>query len=410
MITPTEIVRRAEKKYRAVLRAWLKNDLTAIFPLEFPVGRLPADLARRRQGIEQLRQASKTETGAGYELIWETTKRRQLGHQTEPKRVIIAQLDDFLTLIRKRAEFNRFAADVQHIRHRLPALDLVLSSRPQWVIANHGQWDDLLTVCEYFIRTPRPNLYIRELPIAVHTKFIEQNQNILRHLLDSLLPAETLETETSEFCQRFGLKNSPAPLRLRLLDGQLAARYNLGLDDLSLPVEQAAHLLSSHVQPRHVIIVENLMTFLTLPPLEATVAMFGRGFAVHLLRDVPWLTQCNVIYWGDIDGHGFEILSDLRGLFPHTRSVLMNQQTLNDNRDYVKHEAPACTERFEHLTPIEAELARHVAANTLRLEQEHIPHAYAVPRVRQMISLSRSKFHIQTPRGSTSALIKETTP
>jgi len=384
VITPAEIIHRVEKKYRGVLRAWLNDDLKSLFPLEFPVGRLPADLAERRQSIEQLRQASKAETGVGYELIWDKTRRRQLGQQTEPTRVVIAQLDDFLELARKHTEFDRFVADVQHIRRRLPALESLCYSHPQLVIDNHGRWDDLLTVCEYFIRTPRPNLYVRELPIPVHTKFIGQNESTLRLLLDTLLPAEAINAEASDFCQRFGLKSSPALLRLRLLDEQLQSQYGLGLDDLTLPVEQAAYLLSTHLQPRHVIIVENLINFLTLPPLNNTVALFGRGFAVHLLRKVPWLAQCNIIYWGDIDGHGFEILSDLRGLFPHTRSVLMDRQTLDDNT--VTNNAAPCTKRFEHLAPIEAELARHVVTNSLRLEQEHIPHTYAVPQLQQMIN------------------------
>jgi hypothetical protein len=304
-----------------------------------------------------------------------------LGQQTEPRRVIITQLDDFLALLRKRPEFDRFVADVLSIRYRLPTLEPWLYTRPQWIIDNHGQWNDLLTVCEYFIRNPRPNLYIRELPIAVHTKFVEQNEGTLRYFLEALLPDETIESETSDFCQRFGLKSSPALLRLRLLDEQFKSRYDLCLDDLSLPIEQAAYLLSNDLQPRCVLIVENLMNFLTLPPLDDTVALFGRGFAVHLLRKVPWLAQCDVIYWGDIDGHGFEILSDLRGLFPRTRSVLMDRQTLADNEYYLDHNAPPCAARFEYLTQAEAELAQHVVTNTLRLEQEHIPYTYALPHL-----------------------------
>lgn len=383
MITPDEVTRRAKSKYHAVLRVWLQNDLAALFPLEFPVGRLPADLAKRRQGIERLRQASKAATGAGYDLLWQTTKRRQLGQQTEPKRVVVAQLDDFLALLRKRTEFDQFMADVRKIRQHLPVLEPLLCAKPQWVVNNHGRWDELLAVCEYFIGHPRPNLYIRELPIAVHTKFIEQNKSILRYLLDALLPAAAINIEATDFCRRFGLKSSPALLRLRLLDAQLAWQYGLRIDDLALPVEQAHYLLRTHLQPRQVIIVENLINVLTLPPLANTVALFGRGFAVHLLAGVSWLADCRVIYWGDIDGHGFEILSDLRGLFPHVRSLLMDRQTLDDNADYVVNTRVSCSARFDHLSVAEAELAQHVVANNLRLEQEHIPHTYALHYLRQ---------------------------
>ena len=73
---------------------------------------------------------------------------------------------------------------------------------------------------------------------------------------------------------------------------------------------------------------ENLVNFLTLPRYAGSVGFFGSGFAVHLLAEVEWLHHCKIIYWGDIDAHGFQILSDLRGHFPHVHSVMMDQQTL----------------------------------------------------------------------------------
>ncbi|QBD83792.1 hypothetical protein EPA93_45535 [Ktedonosporobacter rubrisoli] len=44
----------------------------------------------------------------------------------------------------------------------------------------HGDWSDLIAVCDYFLEHPRPACYIREIPVAVHTKFIEQHSGILR--------------------------------------------------------------------------------------------------------------------------------------------------------------------------------------------------------------------------------------
>ena len=43
-----------------------------------------------------------------------------------------------------------------------------------------------------------------------------------------------------------------------------------------------------------------------------------------------------LLYWGDIDAQGFEILSQFRGYFPQTKSILMDKQTFekffeNDN-------------------------------------------------------------------------------
>lgn len=383
MITPAEITKRAERKYRAVLRAWLADEDN--FPIEFPVGRLSKDLMERRQDIEALRQHSAEVRGAGYTLQWNTANQRDLGKQTVPQRVIIPSLEDYLVLVRKKTEFNQFASDVAAIRERFPELEAWIQAYPHGVIEHHGQWPDLLVVCAYFVESPRLNVYLRELPIPVHTKFIEENTRILRALLDELLPAEQVNRDATDFHTRFGLKDKPSLVRLRLLEEQLAWQYALQLDDLSLPVKQVAHLLGEHIKPRHVIIVENLINFLTLPRLANSAGLFGGGFAVHLLREVGWLAQCDVIYWGDIDAHGFQILSALRGLFPHVVSVMMDRQTLADNAAYVGAGNQAQIDHYDHLTGAEAELAHHVTTQNLRLEQEHIPHQYAVAQLKQAL-------------------------
>jgi len=383
MITPAEIVKKAERKYRDVLRAYLNND--DLFPVEFPVGRMSKNLVERRQQIDDLRQRSQETIGQGYTLEWQTVNRRDLGKQTTPRRVIIETLHDYLAVVRKRTEYQQFVGDVERIRRRFPALEDWISANPQAVIDFSGHWDDLLEVCDYFVQHPRPNLYIRELPISVHTKFIEQHGRILRDLLDTLLPADAITPDTNDFSQRFGLKTPPPTMRIRLLEEQFDWKYGLRLDDMTLPVNQLAHLLTEHIQPKTVIIAENLMNFLTLPSHPASIGLFGRGFAVQLLADVRWLHQCRAIYWGDIDAHGFQILSDLRKLFPHVRSVMMDQRTLDDHAAYVVEGNRVRVDRFDGLTDTEAIVAQYVLEHNLRLEQEHISQAYALIQLGQML-------------------------
>lgn len=383
MITADEIIRRLRGKYRDVLRAWLAGE--DFSPIEFPVGVLSKNLLERRQQIEGLRAQSKEICGIGYELTWDTVNMQALGRQTIPRRAVITNLHDYLALIRKRKEFDGFTADVEKIRQRFPVLESWMHACPQDVVKHHGQWDDLLTVCAYFVENPRPNVYIRELPIPVHTKFIESHGRILRDLLDVLLPAESINEDTQDFIGRFGLRGKPAPVRLRLLEEQLGQRYGIWIDDLSLPVNQLEHLLAEHIRPKRVIIVENLVNFLTLPKMVACVGLLGSGFAVHLLRDVHWLLRCDVVYWGDIDAHGFEMLSDLRGLFPHTRSVMMDRATFDAHAAYVADGSPSRSQRYEHLTGEERQLSQYIAEHSLRLEQEHIPHAYAARCLEQFL-------------------------
>jgi hypothetical protein len=120
MITPQEIAKRAERRYREILRTWLAGEDN--FPIEFPVGRLSPNLIERRQQIDALRDSSKEMTGYGYEIEWQTINRRDLGKQTSPKRIIIASLDDYLAFTHKREEYDWFVADVELIRQQFPIM------------------------------------------------------------------------------------------------------------------------------------------------------------------------------------------------------------------------------------------------------------------------------------------------
>lgn len=385
MITPAEIKAKALRKYRDVLRAALVDE--TIFPLTFPVGRLSSDLAARRQQIDTLRARAKETTGRGYTLRYVTVNRRDLGRQSEPKQVLIETQDDYLALLGKQAEFSAFLADATKICQTFPTLAEWVQANPQDVVDAHAKWDDLLVVCTYFISNPRPGLYLRELPVPVHTKFIERNTTLLGNLLDHLLAPDMVAADEKEFTHRYGLQEKASLVRLRLLDHQLDQRYGLHIDELALPVAQLAHLLAEHIQPEQVIIVENLINFLTVPLHPKSVALWGSGGAVHLLRDVAWLATCDVLYWGDIDVHGFQILSDIRGYFAHIRSVMMDFQTLDENRENVATGNKRDANRFDHLTEQERQVAQYVVEHDLRLEQEQIPNAYAVAKLKAALSL-----------------------
>ena len=53
-------------------------------------------------------------------------------------------------------------------------------------------------------------------------------------------------------------------------------------------------------------ITENKMTFLTLPALPDAFALHGGGFKVSGLAAIPWLRECPIIYWGNLDAQGFQ--------------------------------------------------------------------------------------------------------
>lgn len=372
MITPDEIAVKANRAYLPFVRAWLRGE--SFTPLDLPVGGLPPDYRALQRAVDVLLQGAQAQRGAGYTVELQVRTTRAFGQQSLPQRIHIASADDLLFLAGKREEFAALMDDVALIRATLPELEAWLVANPQHVIEHHGLWPDLLRVGTYFRANPRPERYLRELPIAVHTKFIEQHTGIIARLLDVLLPETEIDITKRQFEQRYGLRYDVPLVRLRLLDPSLGERLGLPLTDLAAPVTDLAALPCAGLDT---IIVENKMVFLTLPPRPATLAIFGSGFQVELLHQLPWLAHCRIWYWGDLDAQGFQLLARLRALFPQAASLMMDAATLETFRTFAVAGTPSSMADLPQLTPDEQAVYANLVQTNLRLEQERISHAYA---------------------------------
>ncbi len=107
--------------------------------------------------------------------------------------------------------------------------------------------------------------------------------------------------------------------------------------------------------------------------------MFGGGYAVSALEQLGWLADRELIYWGDIDTHGFAILDRLRRSFPHARSMLMDRATLLAHEGQWVEEASPHVASLDCLQPEEAELyvdlVEDVLGPSVRLEQERVSYS-----------------------------------
>lgn len=109
--------------------------------------------------------------------------------------------------------------------------------------------------------------------------------------------------------------------------------------------------------------------------MNKTIAIFGSGYSVSNLKNVNWFKNLELLYWGDIDVHGFEILSQFRGYFPHTQSRLMDKQTFDRFFENDLGTVSNITSKL-NLTHSEQELYTILKLNNWRLEQEKIPFNY----------------------------------
>jgi len=382
MLSPDKIRRRALNRYEDFLRSLCTGE--SFFPLAvFGAGMSKVgDFEADRAAIETLRKQSKEQAGFGYTIAWEERNFRRLGMQKIPGELSFETRDDYVRFIGKVTEVRQFQADYELIRCRCPELLSWVHTKPSRIIAHVGSWDGLLNVCLYLKDRPCPNCYLRELPVVVDTKFVEHHTGILSELLPIAAPA-TVRTNDGRFETRFGFRFKQPLVRARFLDLRLATHHGFSISDFATPLDQFRSLPFGGSD---VLIVENEMTFLTLPSLPKTIAIWGAGDAAALLTTVTWLDSCRLFYWGDMDCHGFETLSHLRRCFPRVRSVLMDADAFCEHSGFAVSAAKAHSKEKLELTADEQTQYAYLVAKGRLLEQERIPNVYSGPRLLQAIA------------------------
>lgn len=387
MISPAEIRKKAERWWPQVLRSYQAGE--AFFPQDVPrIGKVKP--AERLRAFERIRSAqddliahSKSRLGYGYTLHWVERQARNVGRNRFIDRISFASLEDYLRFLGRTKAWQHYCTDYEQIVDALPELRTWCREHPQQIVRYHGQWPDLLRVLQYFKHDYQPDrYYIRELPIAVPTKFIESHQAILRPLLDKVVSGEYIRADVQGkrlFEQRYGLRYDEPLIRLRLLDAELARQHFSGLQDWSIPLrdfEQLSLPLKRAIILENKTSYNNLAAFLTLPQIRATAGIWGSGFRVGLLKHAAWLHHIDLYYWGDIDAHGLQILAQLRNYFPHVQPLMMNRPTLDAFPEYHVEAPESPTILRPQLTPSEQELYEYLNTHHLRLEQERIPLNY----------------------------------
>ena len=386
MITPTEIREKATKIYPRAVAAWLDSLAHDPFPWRIPANLKLSDVPSKNiDGVQRLRGSSKETIGFGYSVEWETRNSRTHGvNDFFPKAITIDSFYDLLKMTSKLNEFQRLEESVQTIRQRLPELEQWL--KQGWLrIVELDALEDLIAVAEFLIRNPRPSCFARELPLAVPTKLIHQNKALLGQWLDILLPDESIDCscDPGHFEQRYGFRYFRKHILTRILDTELQRELGLFTEELSLPRHAIANL---RLEDARVVIVENQVTLLTLPPVDRGIALFGMGMGITQLFEIPWLQDSLITYWGDLDVQGFEILAMLRRRFPNTSSILMDLRTIRE----FEHLATSGTGHFptlpSELNEKEAEAFLYCSAKNLRIEQEHILQHHVNEALRGLIT------------------------
>lgn len=309
-----------------------------------------------------------------YMLSTKVIGARRTGANEIPDRIRIETFDDLTTFLGTSDQARRHSDLMKLANTVVPEVYSWVVDRPMRALVHDADFGRLLACVRWLADNSHRIRYLREIDApGVDTKFVERHRGILSELVD--LVVEPVDRESREFAARYGFRDKPARVRIRLLDAA-ASCLPAGITDVELRTDElASHLFNVE----RVFLVENEVTCLAFPPVPRSMLIFGGGYAVSRVAGLPWLRDVPLYYWGDIDTHGFRILDLLRSRFPEVRSMLMDRATLLAHESHWDREPSPLNAHLPHLAADEAVLYRDLVEDVfgpaVRLEQERISYS-----------------------------------
>jgi hypothetical protein len=324
---------------------------------------------------DQFQRDSHTDAGAArFAVTYRTVKGKNLGANSVPARVRIESFEQLCALIGTNRDVRSLEAILRQTNTVMPELVPWVVAHPLSALQHQSIWSDLLATVTWIITNHTEALYLRQIDVeGLDTKFVDHHRKLLDELLTAVLPKHRIDPDygAADFARRFRFRPKPTYTRLRLLDPQPALPK--GLSEMTLRTEELAAL---ELVADSVFIVENEITYLAFPTVPNSIVIFGSGFSLTTLRDIPWLDNREIVYWGDLDTHGFDILHRLRARFESVQSIMMDHQTLLAHpRQWVNEPSPTnrtLTNLNDDERALYHDLIEDRYGKAVRLEQERV--------------------------------------
>ncbi len=345
-------------------------------PVVLPVkGPTPDELLHNFEDVRKWVAAFESDAFGRLDVEYRTVGGRNFGANRIPARVRLSSFEQLCSLLGASAEVDALDQLLTLARQRGPELAAWAANHPLLVLEYRQAWEQVLATVDWIAAHDTGRMYVRQIDVeGVDTKFVERYQKLFSHLLPLVLPSHRMDVSSPalEFARQFGFLARPFYTRFRILDPELSI-FPPGISELTVRTDElAAHRIPAAT----VFIVENEVTYLAFPPVPRAIVVFGSGFAATGLASLTWLRSVEIVYWGDIDTYGFEILSRLRAYLPQVRSVLMDRDTLLRHRAHWTMEEKPTRRPLAYLTEHERSLYNDLIADIygagVRLEQERV--------------------------------------
>lgn len=371
MLLPEDIKTKLTKRYPSSFSHWLAD--AGEWPIK--LGLKPGSEEDTFRHLDRFREWTKAWSNSenGLRVVYKTVNWHRLGKQTIPIAVEFSSAEAISQFIAKDEHWQTMLTRKKLIQSRFTQLSNECCAKAAALTQNllADDFKVLIDLC-LWSESPRPSpCYQRQIPVrGMDTKWLDRHQGVFKAIMGLITVKK--QANLSEI-----LNIIPRPLMMDIawLDPYLRSQFgNLRL--MSVSVDEIRKI-PIREQIKNVFICENKESGIALPDLPETLAIFGLGYKVKILQQIPWLSGIPLTYWGDIDTHGLAILSQLRETFPQIKSVLMDLSTLESCQDLwtiedkqFKGDVKFLDEEEEHVFELLQSGALGVG---VRLEQERVP-------------------------------------
>lgn len=372
MLSIEKIHQRCHSRYQTMLRQW--DCVASLFPLQIPLGKISGTHKEVYQWVSKLSENDQQNKQNGYIIRSKEIHSRSYGKNHFPTHIEFTSANHLAAYLGKLSEWNKIDECYQYVaeKHSPILPDLLNSPTIGLTVSQLGQ--PFFTSLDWMISHAGPACYLREIPVLPHSKYIEDNVAAFRFFLERLLPDNAINHAEEKFERRFGYLKVEHFFNVKLLDPELRSSLDFPFEQLALHPTDIAKIRSEDIQK--VIIVENQVNLHTLPRIAATLAIHGNGYALARLKNIRWMQDIPVYYWGDIDVFGYEILSELRKSYPQAKSLMMEPphiRQLSFISSLGKRSIRKTSDFIHLLTPLEKIAHRWCQIYDKRIEQERIP-------------------------------------
>lgn len=382
MRTPDDLAPTISKRYRSVWKGALLDGSHGPYsffldpPTAATVASRPTEVAawltRWRNWVTQHPSVS----------LRNATVRTTFGQQP-----IVTHLEmaDTTGLAAVDAETAHHWSIAKHRQEQLASVGVGAEVKPQLsriIALADADFATLLSAIAWFKTFPRSGLTARSVPVpGMHTKWLAANRALVTTCLNlNPIPDPADDENQQPELDRLGLRAAPTGIGIVLADPALRATTG-GLRDITAPIDEIATLA---ITPPAALIVENKDPAVAWPDTPGLAIVHSLGNDLEALTRLPWLPRHNCWYWGDLDRHGFTLLSRARQLIPGLRSLMMRStdvdtfQHLGIVENLTRYDPPMST-----LTNDETQALAQLRTpeGHLRIEQERLPLADAQDRL-----------------------------